>query len=131
MRLNPKTGCDIVDDLAEPPEQPDQRRRDGGVDFPLEGGPPPSGEVERTFAIVTTDANELMASIHSRMPVMVEAADWAVWLGETEGDPAALLHPAAADVLRLWQISARVNAPRNNDASLLEPVEILSAAPTA
>ena len=47
------------------------------------------GEVVRSFAIITTDANKLTAHVHNRMPVIVERADWPVWLGETEGDPAA------------------------------------------
>jgi len=32
------------------------------------------GEVLRSFAIITTDANQLMAPIHNRMPVVVEEA---------------------------------------------------------
>ena len=39
------------------------------------------GEVLRSFAIITTDANQLMAHVHNRMPVIVEEADWPVWLG--------------------------------------------------
>jgi putative SOS response-associated peptidase YedK len=81
----------------------------------------PSGEVSRTFAIITTDANELMRPIHNRMPVILEPDDWPAWLGETAGDPATLLHPPAEDVLRAWPVSLRVNAPRNNDAGLLDP----------
>ncbi len=89
-----------------------------------EGWRAPSGEVERTFAIITADANGLMAPVHNRMPVVIEAADWPVWLGEAEGDPVALLRPAGEDVLRLWPVGPRVNAPRNNDANLIEPVEL-------
>jgi putative SOS response-associated peptidase YedK len=89
-----------------------------------EGWRAPSGEIERTFAIITTDANALMAPIHNRMPVVIEAPDWPAWLGEEGGDPAALLRPAGEDVLRLWPISPRVNTPRNNDAELLEPVDV-------
>ena len=37
----------------------------------LEG--PASGEWIRTFAIITTDANELVADIHDRMPVILGA----------------------------------------------------------
>jgi putative SOS response-associated peptidase YedK len=63
-----------------------------------------------------------MAKLHERMPVILEPADWPVWLGEVEGNPAALLRPAGEDVLRLWPVSRRVKAPRNNDAQLLERV---------
>ncbi len=64
----------------------------------------------------TTHANALLAPIHNQMPVVIEPADWPVWLGAVEGDAAALLRPADEDVLRLWPISPRVNAVRKNDA---------------
>ena len=87
----------------------------------------PSGEVTRSFAIITTAANALARPVHDRMPVVLEQADWPVWLGEREGDPAALLRPAGEAVLRLWPVSPRVNAPRNNTADLLDPLEVNSA----
>jgi putative SOS response-associated peptidase YedK len=63
-----------------------------------------------------------MAELHNRMPVVLEEADWPVWLGEADGDPKALLRPAAADVLRVWPISREVNTPRNNRPDLLAPL---------
>jgi putative SOS response-associated peptidase YedK len=54
------------------------------------------------------EANELLAPIQDWMPVIIEKADWPVWLGEAEGDPAALLRPAPSDVLRVWQVDKRV-----------------------
>ena len=53
----------------------------------------------RSFAVITTDANQIMSQVHNRMPVILEEADWPVWLGEREGDPTALLRPAQ-DTLR-------------------------------
>ena len=82
----------------------------------------PDGEILRTFAVLTTNANATMAELHERMPVILEPADWPIWLGEVAGDPAALLRPAAEDVLQLWPVSRRVNTPRNNDAHLLDRV---------
>jgi putative SOS response-associated peptidase YedK len=79
------------------------------------------GTVLRTFTIVTTDANPVLRPLHERMPVILEAADWPTWLGETEGDPPALLRPSSAD-LRVWQVSKAVNNVRNDSAALLEPV---------
>ena len=38
---------------------------------------PTSGEWVRTFAIITTDANELVAEIHDRMPLILAPADYA------------------------------------------------------
>ena len=46
----------------------------------------PEGERLQTFATITTDANDLLAPIQDRMPVIIERADWPVWLGEAEGD---------------------------------------------
>lgn len=54
----------------------------------------PDGERLHTFATITTEANELLAPIQDRMPVIIERADWPVWLGEVEGEPKTLLRPA-------------------------------------
>ena len=74
-------------------------------------------EIVRTFAIITTDANETMRAVHDRMPVILAPDDWAVWL---EGDDQApLLGPAPNDLLRFWPVSKAVNTPRNNRPELL------------
>jgi putative SOS response-associated peptidase YedK len=78
------------------------------------------GEIVRSFAIITTDANQLMAQVHNRMPVIVERADWPVWLGETQSDPAALRRPASEDVLRLWPVSRAVRDVGNDGPELLD-----------
>jgi putative SOS response-associated peptidase YedK len=72
---------------------------------------PASGEWIRTFAIITTDSNELVADIHDRMPVILAAVDYARWLSE-EPDPCDLMRPYPADLMRMWPISPRVNSPR-------------------
>jgi putative SOS response-associated peptidase YedK len=84
----------------------------------------PEGEVMRSFAIIVTAANATLAPIHDRMPVILEPADWPVWFGEAEGDPAALLLPAAEGVVRVWTVGRAVNSPRNNGPELLEPAEV-------
>jgi putative SOS response-associated peptidase YedK len=65
---------------------------------------PASGEWIRSFAIITTDANELVADIHDRMPVILAPADYAGWLGD-ESDPRDLMRPFPADLMRMWPIS--------------------------
>ena len=52
----------------------------------------PTGDIARTYCIITTAANSLVAVIHHRMPVVLEEEDWPVWLGEKPGDVMALLH---------------------------------------
>jgi putative SOS response-associated peptidase YedK len=71
---------------------------------------PQSGEWIRTFAIITTDANDLVADIHNRMPVILSPSDYNKWLSEEE-DPSDLLRPFPSDDMRVWPISTRVNKP--------------------
>jgi putative SOS response-associated peptidase YedK len=78
----------------------------GGHFGELEG--PGNGRVGRTFAIITTDANELVADIHDRMPVIIAPADSGRWLGD-EPDPRELMRPYPAELMRIWPISTRVN----------------------
>jgi putative SOS response-associated peptidase YedK len=80
------------------------------------------GERLQTFATITTVANELLASIQDRMPVIIEKADWPVWLGEAEGDPAAMFRPAPNDVLRVWRVDRKVGNVRNDGPDLIKPL---------
>ena len=81
---------------------------------------------ERLFSctIVTTAANELLAPIHPRMPVVLEPGDWAAWLDERTPpvDLRRLLAPAAADRLDAYPVSTAVNDVRRNGPELLEPI---------
>jgi len=79
------------------------------------------GTVIRSFTIVTTGANDALRPLHERMPVVLEPDDWPLWLGEQEGDRAALLRPSQA-AYRTWRIGTAVNNVRNDTARLLEPV---------
>jgi putative SOS response-associated peptidase YedK len=75
--------------------------------------------------LITTDANELVAHIHNRMPLIVAASDHTRWLSD-ESDPRDLLRPFPAVPMRMWPISTRVNKPENDEASILE--RLMSAA---
>ena len=88
-----------------------------------EGWRGPDGSLIRSFSLLTTAARDGLTAIHDRMPVWLEPADWQVWLGEQDGDPAALLNPAPDGVLRSWRVSPQVNSVRNNDATLVDPAE--------
>jgi putative SOS response-associated peptidase YedK len=84
---------------------------------------PSTGEWVKTFAIITTDANSLVAEIHDRMPAILSPADYARWLSD-EPDPRDLLGPFPAEPMKMWAISTRVNKPENDHASILEEVPI-------
>ncbi len=86
---------------------------------------PATGEWLRSCAIITTRANPLLARLHDRMPVIVEPADYARWLGEEPAEPAelkALLAPCPEDELTMWPVSPRMNKADVDEPSLLEPV---------
>lgn len=76
-----------------------------------------------TFTILTTEANELTAPIHNRMPVILAPRDYERWLAP--GDPAQLpidlLRPRPADEMITWKVGAAVGNVRNNDESLCNP----------
>jgi putative SOS response-associated peptidase YedK len=82
---------------------------------------PKDSEPLETFTILTTDPNEMMESIHNRMPVILEAKDYDRWLdpGDPQRPPVDLLRPFPADRMRAWQVSDRVGNVRNNDPELL------------
>ena len=82
---------------------------------------PESGAWVRTFAIITTPANELVAEIHDRMPAILRPEDYDRWLSD-EPDPRELLKPFPAEPMTMWPVSTRVNTPKNDDADLLVPM---------
>jgi putative SOS response-associated peptidase YedK len=83
---------------------------------------PMTGEWERTFAIITVTANELVAKVHDRMPVILRNEDHARWLGP-ETDPRDLLKPYPTEPMMMWPISNRVNSLANDDPSVAAPID--------
>lgn len=73
----------------------------------------------RSFSIVTTEANELMATLHDRMPVILDERDWPVWLGE-QGDHAAVIQPYDATKMEMYKVSRAVSYARNDNPTLIE-----------
>jgi putative SOS response-associated peptidase YedK len=85
----------------------------------------PQGETVRSFTVVTTTPNALLAELHDRMPVILPPARWGKWLGEEPGELAelkALLEPCPSEELVIWAVDKRVGSVKNNDPSLIEPV---------
>ncbi|HWS47697.1 MAG TPA: SOS response-associated peptidase [Acidimicrobiia bacterium] len=84
----------------------------------------------RSCVIITTDANEILAPIHDRMPVVLAESEWSSWLDEENHDVGALqklLVPAPAAELEAWPVSTLVNKPANNGPELVEPAPLDSA----
>ena len=75
--------------------------------------------------ILVTQANPLIASIHDRMPVILDPTDEARWLDPAITDPAALrslLVPCPPERLRRWPVSPAVNRPGAEGPDLMAPV---------
>jgi putative SOS response-associated peptidase YedK len=78
----------------------------------------------RSFAIVTTAANPLLAPVHDRMPVILAPENWPAWLGENAAEPEklkSLLVPYPAEDMVIWPVDKRVGNVKNKDPSLIEP----------
>ena len=88
---------------------------------------PTSGEWTGTFTIITTDANQLVADIHDRVPLILSPSDYIRWLSD-EYDPRDLMRPFPAEPMRVWPISIRVNKPENDDPAVVEPIELTTSA---
>ena len=84
-----------------------------------------SGETLESCAIVTTSPNPLAATVHDRMPVILPRERHALWLDSGTADPEALsplLVPYPEEEMEALPVSTRVNNPRNDDPSLVEPL---------
>jgi len=85
----------------------------------------PAGESIKSFAIITTTANALLASLHSRMAVVIPPDCWADWLGEnamTERAVKNLLRPYPDQAMAFWAVDRRVGNVRNDSPDLFAPL---------
>ncbi|MBM4357172.1 MAG: SOS response-associated peptidase [Deltaproteobacteria bacterium] len=85
---------------------------------------PTTGEVMTTFALLTTEANDVVRPVHDRMPVLLDGPGIAGWLSDRPFDLGALralLRPAPASTLEARPASRRLNVATIDEPSLLEP----------
>jgi putative SOS response-associated peptidase YedK len=79
-----------------------------------------------TCTILTTGANELVSSVHDRMPVLIAEEDLDAWLAPeplATGEIERLIRPARNDALQTFRVSTRVNDAREDGPDLEEPLE--------
>jgi putative SOS response-associated peptidase YedK len=82
------------------------------------------GSEVRTAAVITTEPNELMASIHNRMPVILRPATYSQWLDPAPQSPNRLnnlLVPYPAGEMEAYPVSTLVNSPGNDRAECVVP----------
>jgi putative SOS response-associated peptidase YedK len=84
-----------------------------------------SPEVIESCCIITTEANELVAAVHERMPVILPPEFYARWLdpvNETADSLLPLLVPYPAAAMESFPVSAAVNSVKTDGPECLAPV---------
>jgi putative SOS response-associated peptidase YedK len=80
----------------------------------------------RSCVIITTQANDVLAPLHDRMPAVLPPAAWDAWLDPANDDVESLqrlLVPAPGAEFEVWPVTTRVNRVANEGPELLEPRE--------
>lgn len=86
----------------------------------------PDKKVIETCALLTTQANELMQPVHDRMPVILDPANYDLWLDRSMQEVEKLAHlysPFSTERMETYEVSTIVNAPKNNDPLCIKPLE--------
>ena len=84
----------------------------------------PDGASLESCTILTTEANDLLKPLHDRMPVILDPSAFDAWLDPTQTNVELLkplLRPFASEALSVFPVSLRVNSPKNDDPSCIEP----------
>ena len=69
-----------------------------------------------TCALLTTEPNEKIKSLHDRMPVILEADQWELWLNDRSSysELNRLFVPIASDKIKYFPVSDLVNSVKND-----------------
>jgi putative SOS response-associated peptidase YedK len=81
-----------------------------------------------TYTLVTTQANELVAPLHDRMPVILKRGDEERWLtgdAPSSDEMKTILGPYPAGEMEAYPVSSRVNSPDVDDDRLIQPLKTL------
>lgn len=81
-----------------------------------------TGEEIESCTIITTEPNDLMKTVHNRMPVILEPKDYDFWLDSEVKKPELLqplLHPYPAEQMMAFMVSKAVNKPSNDTAECI------------
>jgi putative SOS response-associated peptidase YedK len=88
----------------------------------------PEGPKLLSCTIITTRPNELIESIHNRMPVILPETAYEQWLNPAEQSPQqldGLLKPYPAAQMTAYPVSTLVNSPANDRPECISPVQTL------
>jgi putative SOS response-associated peptidase YedK len=85
----------------------------------------PGGAAVESCALLTTSGNELLVSIHDRMPVIVSPTDYDLWLSPEVRDPivlADLFRPYPSEEMTAFPVGTAVNNPKIDSPDLINPL---------
>jgi putative SOS response-associated peptidase YedK len=85
----------------------------------------PDGSQVLSCSIITTEPNEMIASIHNRMPVILPSETYSLWLDPNDRRPDeldGLLRSYPAQEMAAYPVSRQVNSPQNDAPELILPV---------
>ncbi|MDF1679763.1 SOS response-associated peptidase [Ponticaulis sp.] len=80
------------------------------------------GSELNTFTILTTQPNDLMAGIHTRMPVIIHPDNYARWIDGDYRKMDDLFEPYPTDEMHAWVVDPKVGNVRNQGPELIEEV---------
>ncbi len=86
----------------------------------------PEGEAIESYAILTTEPNDLLRPLHNRMPVIIAPNDYDLWLATNIQDVDSLkplFQPYAGDEFAAYTVGTQVNNPANDHPSCMDPKE--------
>jgi len=83
---------------------------------------PKTQERLRTCTIITGEPDELVAGIHTRMPVILATETHDRWLSGEAGKE--VLRPFPAEEMKIRAVSTRINKPENDGPELLQEGEM-------
>jgi putative SOS response-associated peptidase YedK len=84
----------------------------------------------KSCSILTTTPNAVTSTVHDRMPVILDRADYDLWVDPGMKNVNALsemLKPYDARTMRCYPVSSRINRVANDDAECCLPVELVRA----
>jgi putative SOS response-associated peptidase YedK len=76
-----------------------------------------------TYSIITTDANDIVCTVHNRMPVIISREDETKWLSPDINDEEIynLLLPFPEDKMKAYSVSTKVNQVSIDSPDLIKP----------
>ena len=79
----------------------------------------------RSCTIVTCPSNEMLSSVHHRMPVILRQDDYRAWLNQDCLEPhelARMLQPYSPEKMEFYEVSQLVNSVKNDSSTLIRAI---------